>query len=465
MSAPDRLTPLDAAFLDVEAVDASVALEIATVAVLEGPALSRSEFVEALRARLPAVPRHRQRVRRVPLELAPPYWTDADLDLDYHVRRAALPEPGGEAELGDLVATVMSGRLDRERPLWQCWLVEGLPDGRWAVFVRAHHCLADGVGGYALLGSLLAPDPPPSPEGASDDDASSHPALAALGEWATLPIEGARWLSGALRSPRRLARYAAATARGLATLAGALAPLSPSSLTGPLGRQRRYRIGHAAFDDVSAVADAYDVTVNDVVVAAVTRALREALLRRGEDPAPDTVRALVPVSVRASGESGQPGNRLSWLVPMLPVDITGPVERLAVVHERLSALKHSREAEAGTSVLEIARHGPFGPVSWAVRTLARLPQRNINTVVTNVPGPREPLRLFGGQRILDLVPYVPLAMRVRTGVAVLSYAGQLSFGVTTDFASIPDADLLVRDIEDGVAELVKAAGVGGEGPA
>lgn len=468
-SAPDeveqgarRLSPLDAAFLDAEAADRNAALEVAAVAVLQGPAPTKQEFVRSLRPRLAAVSRHRQRVRRAPFDLGRPRWQDVEVDFDYHVKRAALPLPGDDTQLGELVGMVMSDRLDHERPLWQCWLVEGLAGNRWALLIRAHHSIADALGGFALLAAVISDEPP---ESAQPESAQPEPAqpgglervVGALAELATLPLERARRCAGALLRPTRLARAAAGAARGLGTLARVLVPLTDSSLSGPIGRQRAYRIGQASLPEVAAVARTHGVTINDVVLAAVTGAYRRLLLSRGEQPAPQMLRALVPVSVRQAGGARGAGNRLSWLLPLLPVDIADPTLRLRVVHERLAGLKHSREAEVSSALLGFARQGPFPPLSWAVRAAARVPQRNIVTVITNVPGPAGPLRLFGSGRIERLLPYVPIGLRLRTGVAVLSYGDTLSIGVTADAHSVPDSGTLATGIEDGIAELVRSS--------
>ncbi|NIJ11356.1 diacylglycerol O-acyltransferase [Saccharomonospora amisosensis] len=469
-----RLSPLDAAFLDAEIADRNATLEVAAVAVVEGSPPARERFVESLRPRLAAVSRHRQRVRRVPFDLGRPWWEDTEVDFDYHVKRAALPVPGDDSQLADLVGMVMSDRLDHDRPLWQCWLVEGLAGGRWALLVRAHHSIADALAGFALLAAVLTaepPQPPQPPRRAEPPEPAEPPAgpapppgpgalrraVTALGDLTTAPLHQARRCAEALRHPGRAAKGAAATARGLGTLARVLVPVAPSSLSGPIGRERRYRVAQAPLRDVTTVARHHGVTVNDVVLAAVTGAFRELLLRRGERIHPHLLRALVPVSARGARQPRGPGNQLSWLLPLLPVDIADPIERLSVVHERLAGLKHSQEAQVSSSLLGFARQGPFPPLSWAVRAAARLPQRNIVTVVTNVPGPRQQLRLFGDDRIVRLLPYVPIGLRLRTGIAVLSYGDTLSIGVTTDARSVPDADALARGVEDGIAELVHAA--------
>jgi diacylglycerol O-acyltransferase len=208
--------------------------------------------------------------------------------------------------------------------------------------------------------------------------------------------------------------------------------------------------------DLIEVAKTFQVTVNDVVLAAVSGAFRTLLLGRGEEPDADAVRSLVPVSVRAKGDEGIIDNRISLMLPLLPVDIANPINRLTEVHTRLAALKASKEAEAGEAMTTLAKHEPFTPISLGIRLAAHLPHRNIVTVTTNVPGPRRPLYVLG-RRIIEILPYVPIAIRLRTGIAAMTYGEQMAFGVTCDHDTGPEADLLANSIAAGIAELVDAA--------
>jgi diacylglycerol O-acyltransferase len=457
-----RLSPLDAAFLDAEDEDRHASLAIASVAVMEGPPPSQDEFVSAIKGRLPLVPRYRQKLRKVPLDLGHPVWVDdPHFDIAYHVRRTALPAPGDETALCRLVARVMSQRLDRDRPLWECWVIEGLADGRWAVLSKVHHCFADGVSGNQLYHLIF--DESRQPASAVEDSwvADPEPSTArltasALAYLAGNPIEQLRLLAQGARAPLLLARRSANAARGLAALAGVLRPVSSSSLTGPIGQQRRYGVTRASLPEVAGVARTFGVTINDVLLTAISTAFRVLLLQRGEDPAPDAVRSLVPVSVRASGQEHLIENRISLMLPLLPVDLDDPLARLGAVHHRLSMLKASREAEAGAALTELAKHEPFAPISWGIRVAARLPQRSIVTVTTNIPGPKRPLYLLG-RRMVEILPYVPIAVRLRTGISVLTYCDQVVFGITADYDSAPEVELLAAAIGEGVAELVEAA--------
>jgi diacylglycerol O-acyltransferase len=455
----EHLSPLDAAFLDAEDEDRHASLAIASVAVVEGPPPSQSEFVAAVRGRLPLVPRYRQKVRQLPFDLGQPVWVDdPHFDLSYHVRRTALPAPGDEQMLVRLTSRIMSQRLDRDRPLWETWVVEGLTGGRWAVLSKVHHCMADGISGNELYRIVF--DESPEPGGAVPDTWRPDPepstlrlTLDAIGDLVRNPVDQARLLARELRAPMALANRVVTTARGLVTLAGVLVPVTKSSLAGPIGQQRRYAVARAPLSDVLEVKQAHHVTLNDVVLAAVSGAFRALLLSRQEEPRADIVRALVPVSVRATADTRVLDNRVSLMLPLLPVEVADPVARLREVHQRMAALKASKEAEAGGSMTTLARYEPFAPISLGIRLAARLPQRNIVTVTTNVPGPRRPLYILG-RRITEILPYVPIAVRLRTGISIMTYDNQLVFGVTCDYGTGPDAGELARAIQREIADLV-----------
>jgi diacylglycerol O-acyltransferase len=460
----DRMSPLDAGFLDLEDEEPQVSMAISSVAILEGPAPSHEEFTAAMRARLPLVPRYRQKPREVPLDLGRPVWVDDPrFDITHHVRRTALPAPGDDAALCRLVARVMSQRLDRERPLWEYWVVEGLRGGSWALISKVHHCMVDGVSGthlyYLLLdesrdGRAALPADTWSP---AEEPSTLRLIGDALVDLALNPVDQVRMIGKAVRAPRATALRIAETARGLTALAGALAPVTASSLVGRIGQQRRYAVARAPLADVIAVGKQANVSLNDVVLAAISGAFRTVLHGRNEPADPHTVRSLVPVSVRAHGDEGIPDNRVSLLLAFLPVHLADPKERLRAVHEHLAELKASREAQAGEAMTTLAKHEPFAPISWGMRLAAHLPQRNIVTVTTNVPGPRKPLYLLG-RRMVEVLPYVPIASRLRTGVSIFTYCDQVTFGITGDYANAPEVDDLARAIGDGVRELVEAFG-------
>ncbi len=459
----DRLEPLDAMFIEAEDEDENTSMAIASIAVLEGPAPSQQEMLALVESRLPVVPRYRQKLRTVPFRLGRPVWADdPDFDLTYHIRRSTLPEPGGDEELAALMAHVMSQRLDRDHPLWEYRVVEGLARGRWALISKVHHSMVDGIGGadlYRLL-TEVTPEPADAADFA-DEEAARTPsavsliALAAV-DLTLLPLRQARVLSGAVADPGSTIRQAGAVTRAVARLSPSLWPAAASSLSGNIGKERRYAWARASLDDVKTIKRAFGGTVNDVVLAAISSGFRALLLERGEPLAPHEVPSLVPVSVRAQGDDGGFGNQVSATVADLPVHIDDPVERLGAVRTELDSLKASNEAIIGQTLAALGRYSPYMLASWLVRKAFSLPQREIVTVTTNVPGPREPL-YWMGHRLEEIIPYVPIASTVRTGISIFSYDGNITFGITADYAANPDVDVLARGIEHGVSELLLAA--------
>lgn len=455
----ERLTPLSAAFLEAEDVDSTASLAIGSFAIFAGPAPTYDEFVQAIAGRLPLIPRYRQKLRRVPLDLAPPAWVDdPGFDVRWHIRNTALPAPGGRDEIARLMSRVMSRRMDRSRPLWEYWFCEGLAGGRWALLSKIHHSMVDGVSGTDLYHLVLDPTPTPQP-GVPDTWEPAAPVSGlvftgqAVWELASSPAHAARAVAGALGAPRRLARSALLAARGTLALSGAARPVHGSSLTGPLDGSRRYAWTDVSLADIRTVRKRYSATVNDVALAVVSGAFRKLLLSRGEEPDAHALRSLVPVSTRKPGTESIPDNRVSLMLPYLPVDVADPEERLATVRRRVGELRWHHEPEAGDAITSVAEYGPFPPVSWGMRFGLRLPQRQIATVTTNVPGP--PMTLYAlGREVEEMLPYVPIADRVRIGVAMFSYRGVLTFGITADYASTPDIEVLTTGITESMDELL-----------
>ena len=243
-----------------------------------------------------------------------------------------------------------------------------------------------------------------------------------------------------------------------------LRPTPRSTLNGPIGPHRRWNWAHAQLSDVKSIRAGLGGTVNDVVLAAITRGFRELLLARGEDVEGRIVRTLVPVSVRRPGERGTYNNRVSAMFAELPVGIEDPVERLSSVREQMEGLKQSKQAVAAEVLTSLTGFAPALLLALGARVASRrAPQRNVNTVTTNVPGPQRPLYL-AGRRMLEAMPFVPLGGQVRVGVAIFSYDGALKFGVTGDYDTAPDIGVLCTGIETGLAELVKAAAAGDPAP-
>ncbi len=455
----DRLEPLDAMFVEAEDEDENTSMAIASIAVFEGQAPSQEEVEALIEERLPLVPRYRQKLRTVPFRIGRPVWADdPGFDIRYHLRRTALPWPGGDQQLADLMARVMSQRLDRDHPLWEYWVVEGLARDRWALIAKVHHCMVDGVGGADLYRVLLETPPesvPPIAGAQEEPPSAAWLVAAAAADMMLLPVRQARLLCDALAAPGHAGREVSAVARAVARFWPSLRPAARSSLTGKIGRQRRYTWARASLEDVKAVKRRLGGTVNDVVLAAISGGLRALLIERGEQPEPHEVPSLVPVSVRARGDAASLGNQVSAAVADLPVHIADPVERLAAVRSELDSLKESNEAVIGQALAAVAGYSPYPLASLLVRRAFAARQREIVTVTTNVPGPGQQL-YWMGRRLEEIIPYVPIASTVRIGISVFSYGGNLAFGITGDYAANPDLDVLARGIEHGLAELLPA---------
>jgi WS/DGAT/MGAT family acyltransferase len=458
----DRLGPLDAVFVDAEDESQNTSMAIASIAVFEGPVPAHEEVLAGIADRLPLLPRYRQKLRPVPFRLGRPVWVDdPDFDLSYHIRRVTLPEPGRDQQLAELMGRVMSARLDRDHPLWEYWVIDGLARDRWALISKVHHCMVDGISGADLYRVLMEPSPEPSQPAAgtqADQPPSAISLIAqAAADMVLLPVRDIRALSGAVTNPGQAIRQAAGVARAVIRFSPSLWPAVGSSLSGNIGPQRRYTLARASLQDVKTIKRVFGGTVNDVVLAAISSGFRALLLDRGEQPEPHEVPSLVPVSVRAPGDEGSLGNQVSATVADLPVHIADPVERLAAVRSELDSLKASHEAMIGQALVGLGRYSLYPLVSYVVRLAFSLPQREIVTVTTNVPGPREPL-YWMGRRLEEIIPYVPIASTVRTGISIFSYGDNIAFGITGDYAANPDLDIMARGIEHGVAELLLAAG-------
>jgi WS/DGAT/MGAT family acyltransferase len=447
----EQLTTLDAGFLHAEDADRHVSLAIGGLAILEGPAPDYESLLSTLAHRIARCPRFAQRLQMRPFDIGAPQWVDdPDFDLSHHLRRIGLPHPGSDEELFRLVADVMSWRLDRSRPLWEIWVIEGLADGQWAMLMKVHHCVADGIATAHILAGLadggfgntfahrIRAAKEPEPSGFAVPNLSLNPM---------------EWMSGLLRTSTSVATASARAVRGAAELTAGLMRPARSSLNGPLTDLRRYSAARVPLEDIRQVCRTFDVTINDVALAALTESYRALLTRRGERPLPDSLRTLVPVSMRSADAFDTADNRVSLMLPYLPVDEGSPVRRLRKVHSRLSKTKATGQRQAGSAFVSIANVVPFAVTSWALRLLTRLPQRGVVALASNVPGPAEPLKIMG-RKVTAVMPVPPLAMQLRTGVAMLSYADELFFGILADFDAVPDVDELAHGIEVAIARLV-----------
>jgi diacylglycerol O-acyltransferase / wax synthase len=439
-----RLTALDATFLELEQADASAHMHIGAVLVF-GPAPggdppSLDAIRERLSARLDALPRFRERLShpQVGGGRFPCWEADEAFDLAHHVRRAALPAPGGTSELLEWAGEFYSHRLDRARPLWELVLLEGLPDGRWALATKTHHALVDGVGSVDAASVLL-----------DDFDAALRPARRE-------PHGG---VLGALLGSAHVARHPVETLQRSAALADLivrdeLVAAPHTSLNVPMGKHRRLATVGVPLEDLKAIKRALGGTVNDAVLAAVTGGLRALLLARGETPPGAGLRAMVPVNVRPAGDGRSLGNRISSLFVTLPVDEADPLRAYLRVRAETSSHKLGGQVLGSSTLLDLAGLAP--PLLHAVLSQAMYGTRLFNVTVTNVPGPQEPMYAFGA-RLLDGIPLVPLAAEHSVGVAILSLDGQVVFCLNCDRDAVPDVHVAAQGIAASLEELGRYA--------
>ena len=460
----NRMSALDALFLYAE--DGTTHLHIGSCAVFAGQAPSMDELTEMIGSKLHLAHRFRQKVRPVPGGLGRPVWVDdPGFDLGYHVRHSALPPRARAQDLDNLMGRLMSQELDRHRPLWEMWLVEGLPRKQWALISKVHHCMVDGVSGADLLTVLLDASPDvqvtPSPAWTPDPEPSDGRLL--LDAVKGLLVAPGRQVASVIRSagaPRDTLRRLTDTLAGVRSFGRRMTtPSAPLSIEGSIGSHRRWAVARCTLAETKAIRQVFGGSVNDVVLTAITAAFRELLVQRGDAVDHATMTSLVPVSIR-SGDDHTYNNQVSMMIAELPVGIVDPLERLRAVTAGMAELKRSNQATAGAAAFDIVDLMPpalFGAsVRAAMTIMRRTPQRIINTVTTNVFGPPYPLFALG-REMVDYLPFVPLSPGVRVGVAILSYNGRLAFGITGDYDSAPDVQTMADGIEAAITELRELA--------
>ncbi len=471
MTNPDRLSGLDTSFLLLE--DAVAHMHVAACAVLEGLAPSYQELVETVERRLHLIPRYRQRLQYVPLGQGRPVWVDdPQFRLPFHIRHTALPRPGSDEQLKLLAGRIFSQALDRQRPLWELWMVEGLSDGRFALLTKTHHALVHGLN----IASILF-DPTPTPPPVTDPPQAWAPkplpsraqlVADALVERATTPGEVRRSAAHVLGTPIRATSAVGTT---LANVGGIKlpgrprAPQSPYNVT--IGPHRRFTWVNAELDQVKAIKNALGGTVNDVVLAAIAGGLGAHMRRHGYQTEDVVLRALVPISVsalpgEASGagdgdevEADGPGTDLTAMWAPLPVGVLDPAARLALITRATAPIKNESQPRQSEPVTDLTGFAPPTLVAHAARLQAG--QDPFNLVVTNIAGPQSPM-YFRGRELQAIYSLVPLAQGTALGIAVMSYNGQVAFSLSADYDRLADLEDLADDLSDAIAELaVRAA--------
>ena len=462
-----RLSALDRSFLIYEGPCSP--MHVAAVQVFEaaplrgrGGAIDLERILEYVASRLHRIPRYRQRAVPAPLGGHPIWVDDEHFNLRYHVRHSRLPRPGTERLLKRTCARILEQRLDLEKPLWELWLVEGLENDRVAVVTKTHHCMIDGISGVDLISVLLTPEPlekiePPPVWLPRRAPGVLEYALAEAGRRLAAPLRAASALRGLVADQGHARHDLAERLRAVGHLVASTATGStPTPLNQPIGPHRRFDWLVTSLDDVDAVRERLGGTVNDVVLATAAGALGR-FLAEGRQTELEGLRfkVMAPVSVRREGERGQLGNRVAaWLVP-LPLAERDPLRRYAEVRATTERLKRRHEALGAETVTQALEWLGATPIALGAR-LFQGGQPPFNLVVTNVPGPRQPLYLLGA-RMLEAHPMVPLLGRLALGIALFSYLRSLSWGFTADWDLVPDLHDLARAVETSLAELRAAA--------
>src|SRR4051812_2635106 len=457
----DRLTAIDASFLHQEGHNSH--MHVGAVSIFEGPPPDYEEFLDSLRVRLHLVPRYRQRLAEAPLQTGRPVWIDdPNFNLEYHVRQTALPEPGSEDQLMRLASRVFSQRLDRSKPLWETWLVEGLEGNQFALISKTHHALVDGIAGVDLAQVMfdLTPVPQdiPHPDDAWEPAREPNPielladGVAGLAK-ASVGV-GLRAVGAATRPQESISELREA-AEGLGEIVWAgMNPAPETPLNVDIGPHRRFVGVRNELKHFKTIKNAFGGTVNDVVLAVVSGSLREWLQSRGVRTEGLELRALVPVSIRGSHEQGQLGNRIAVMRGPLPVYVEDPIARLAAVRQAMGELKESKQAVGAEVLAGVQNFAP--PTILAQASRLNFSTRLFNLIVTNVPGPQFPLYVRG-RELEDVFPVAFLPENHALAVAIMSYNGKINFGLLGDYDALPDIGRIADGIEASLAELVALA--------
>jgi WS/DGAT/MGAT family acyltransferase len=457
----DRLTAVDASFLHQEGPTSH--MHVGGLSVFEGPPPAIGDFVDGIRDRLHLVPRYRQKLANTALDSGRPVWVDdPNFNLEYHVRHTALPEPGGEAELLRLVGRIFSQQLDRSRPLWELWMVEGLRENRFALISKTHHALVDGISGVDLATVLLDLTPVPAPVANSGRPWQPHPEPGTA-ELVAAGLRGAvraglevtsRAVSGITHPERALANLReAAEGVGEVVWAG-LNPAPPTPLNIEIGPHRRFIGIPSRLEDFKLIKDAFGGTVNDVVLAVATGALRQFLISRGVRTQGLELRALVPVSIRTDAQRHTLGNQLAAMRGPLPVYVEDPVQRLRIVKQAMDGLKESKMAVGAEVLAGVQNFAP--PTILAQASRINFSTRLFNLIVTNIPGPQFPLYTVG-REMEQVFPIAFLPRDHALAIAIMSYNGQMNFGLLADYDAVPDLDFIAESLQDSLLELLDLA--------
>jgi WS/DGAT/MGAT family acyltransferase len=457
----DRLSALDNSFLLLEKPNAythvaSTQIFDAAPLRLEDGGIDFDAIRKAHAAILHRIPRYRQVLQWVPMTSQPVWVDDPHFDLDFHLRHTSLPHPGNERQLKRLSARIMQQHLDRARPLWETWIVEGLEGDRFALISKVHHCMIDGVSGVDIMQLLMSPTPDvelPTPPAFVARPAPTGPELLRdeVRRALSMPFEVARDLNRFAEEATDLRREVQSRLRAVAnTLGATMGSASETPINGVIGPHRRFDWVKTPIGEIKQIRKSLGGSLNDVVLTAVTGAFRRFLADRGVRLEDLDFRVMTPVSVRAESERGALGNRVStWIFP-LPVAEPDPLAQLAEITRTTSELKETKQAVGADVLLRAAEWTPSTLLSLGARNLTRMTA--FNTVCTNVPGPQQPMYMLGA-RLLEVYPHVPLVDGLGLGIALMSYDGQMHWGINADRDMVPDLHSFIEDLEASFVEL------------
>jgi WS/DGAT/MGAT family acyltransferase len=463
----DRLTSTDASFLHQEG-EASH-MHIGALLLFDAPPPEFDDYLAHVRGRLHLVPRYRQRLATPPLQAGRPLWVDdPSFNLEYHIRHAALPSPGTEHQLFALAARIASQQLDRSKPLWESWLVEGIEGDRFALIFKTHHSLVDGIAGVDLATVLLDPTRAPAPAPAADLEPwlpQPEPSPAELvaagvrGLVSTTAGLASKALTAATQPTVALGKLKDA-AEGVGEIVWAgLNPAPETPLNVEIGPHRRYAALRQRLGDYKDVKNRLGGTVNDVVLTVVSGALARWLRSRGIRTEGLELRALVPVSVRTDDQRSSMGNQLTVMRGPLPVYIEDPIARLRYVKREMDGLKESKQAVGAATLAAVNELAP--PTILAQASRLNFSTRLFNLLVTNIPGPQLPLYLLG-RELRDLFPIAFLPSHHALAIAIMSYNGAVDYGLLGDYDALSDLGSIAAGIETSLQELLLASR--GDGP-
>jgi WS/DGAT/MGAT family acyltransferase len=457
----ERLAAIDNSFLVFEKSDAY--MHVACTQIFDAGRLLQADggidvgaLERLVESKLHLIPRYRQKLAFIPIEQYPVWVDDPNFNLKYHIRHTSLPRPGDARQLKRLSARIMQQHLDRRRPLWEIWVVEGLEGDRFATVMKVHHCMVDGISGVDLMRVMMSPSPDETPGEAPPYVPRTAPSglLLLRDEFvrrASMPIRALRSMRDLVTEATDAGTDLAVRLRSVAEALGAtLRRVSDTPLNGRIGPHRRFDWLAMELADVKAIRQVLGGTLNDIVLTIVAGAVRSFLIKRRVNPDFIEFRIMAPVSVRKESEQGTLGNRISTWIVDLPLDESKPRERHRRICEQTEELRHSNRAEGADVLMQVAEWTPSTLLALGARSMSRL--LPFNMVVTNVPGPQIPLYFMGAQ-MREVYPHVPLLDPMALGIALMSYDGRLFWGFNADYDRLPDLHDFVEAIQGAFEEL------------